>query len=88
MDQFMGFVPTKNSVTTNYTGDRGTGILIQDESDRQGSFLEVAVSTILIVKNVQKTVNFTTLVKIKLKLWKLGKRMRNAMNFVFSCWME
>ena len=45
MDQFMGFVPTKNSVTTNYTGDRGTGILIQDESDRQGSFLEVAVST-------------------------------------------
>ena len=53
MDQFMGFVPTKNSVTTNYTGDRGTGILIQDESDRQGSFLEVAVSTILIVKNVK-----------------------------------
>ena len=25
MDQFMGFVPTadKNTVTTNYTGDRG-----------------------------------------------------------------
>ena len=49
MDQFMGFVPDKNIVTTNYTGDRGTGILIQDESDRQGSFLEVAVSTIPIM---------------------------------------
>ena len=43
MDQFLGFIPNSNNVTTNYTGDRGTSLLIQDEEDRQGSFLELAV---------------------------------------------
>ena len=47
MDQFMGFIPTadKNTVTTNYTGDRGVSILIRDEEYRHGSFLDIVVCT-------------------------------------------
>ena len=45
MDQFMGFVPTadKNTVTTNYTGDRGVSVLIRDEAYRHGSFIDIVV---------------------------------------------
>ena len=43
LDQFMGFVPAKNNVTTNYIGDRGTSLLIRDEEYRMGSFLELVV---------------------------------------------
>ena len=44
MDQFTGYLPGYNNVSTNYTGARGISLLIQDESDRQGSYVEVVVS--------------------------------------------
>ena len=44
MDQFTGYIPGSNEVSTNYTGARGVSVLVQDESDRQGSFVEVVVS--------------------------------------------
>ena len=43
MDQFMGFLPDTNNLTTNYTGDRGTSLLIRDEEYRHGSFIELVV---------------------------------------------
>ena len=33
----------QDAVTTNYTGDRGMSLLVQDESYRHGSFLELVV---------------------------------------------
>ena len=44
MDQFTGYIPGSNQVSTNYTGARGLSVLVQDESDRQGSYVEVVVS--------------------------------------------
>ena len=35
----------QDAVTTNYTGDRGMSLLVQDESYRHGSFLELVVRT-------------------------------------------
>ena len=34
----------QDAVTTNYTGDRGMSLLVQDESYRHGSFLELVVT--------------------------------------------
>ena len=47
MDQFTGYLPGYNNVSTNYTGGRGVSLLIQDEEDRQGSYVEVVVSSLL-----------------------------------------
>ena len=44
MDQFTGYIIGSNQVSTNYTGARGVSVLVQDESDRQGSYVEVVVS--------------------------------------------
>ena len=44
MDQFTGYIPGYNNVTTNYTGGRGVSLLIQDEAARQGSYVELVVS--------------------------------------------
>ena len=44
MDQFTGYIPGSNEVSTNYTGARGVSVLFQDEADRQGSYVEVVVS--------------------------------------------
>ena len=44
MDQFTGYIIGSNQVSTNYTGARGVSVLVQDESDRQGSYVEGVVS--------------------------------------------
>ena len=51
MDQFTGYVPGSNNVSTNYTGSRGISLLIQDEAFRQGSYVEVVVSINLSIKS-------------------------------------
>lgn len=57
MDQFMGFLPDTNNVTTNYTGGRGMSLLIRDEEYRHGSFIELVVR--IIISNTIKSMNLT-----------------------------
>ena len=52
MDQFMGFLPDTNNLTTNYTGDRGTSLLIRDEEYRHGSFIELVVRSCRLSKHL------------------------------------
>ena len=57
MDQFTGYIPGYNNVTTNYTGGRGVSLLIQDEAARQGSYVELVVSDHLDRNNLLSDIN-------------------------------
>ena len=49
LDQFTGFVVGENYVKTNYTGSDYTGggvtVIVRDEAQREGSYVDVVVSS-------------------------------------------
>ena len=59
MDQFVGFVASKDDITTNYTGE-DVVVTVIDEAARKGSFvnLEVTVAFCLEQRCYRKTTEF------------------------------
>ena len=54
LDQFTGFVVGENYVRTNYTGSDydggGVSVIVRDEEERQGSYVDVVVGLFLDLK--------------------------------------